>query len=78
LPDRQPITLSPASAVIDIGQHLETKITAFKAHQTQAPLWPLFESHVRQRGNQEMFHLAAWVKAKPIPRETDLFAEVSE
>jgi LmbE family N-acetylglucosaminyl deacetylase len=78
LPDRQPITLSPATAIIDIGNHLETKIAAFKAHKTQAPLWPLFESHVRQRGRQEMFHLAAWVKAEPIRRETDLFAGVDE
>jgi len=78
LPNRQPITLSPATAVIEIGNHLETKISAFKAHKTQAPLWPLFESHVRGRGRNEMFHLAAWVKADPMPRETDLFANVSE
>jgi len=76
LPDRQPTTLAPASAVVEIGDHLETKIAAFKAHATQAPLWPLFESHVRQRGRQEMFHLAAWVRPEPIPQETDLFAGV--
>jgi len=78
LPDRQPITLAPASAVIEIGNHLETKIAAFKAHKTQAPLWPLFESHVRQRGRNEMFHLAAWIKPEPIPQETDLFARVED
>jgi LmbE family N-acetylglucosaminyl deacetylase len=78
LPDRQPITLAPETAIIDIGNHLETKITAFKAHTTQAPLWPLFESHVRPRGRREMFHLAAWIKSKPMPSETDLFAGVSE
>ena len=78
LPDRQPITLAPASAIIEIGNYLETKIAAFKAHKTQAPLWPLFESHVRERGRNEMFHLAAWVKPEPIPRETDLFAGVEE
>jgi LmbE family N-acetylglucosaminyl deacetylase len=78
LPDRQPITLAPSTAIVEIGNHLETKIAAFKAHTTQAPLWPLFESHVRQRGRQEMFHLEAWVKAEPIPRETDLFAEIIE
>jgi LmbE family N-acetylglucosaminyl deacetylase len=78
LPDRQPITLAPATAIIEIGNHLETKIAAFKAHGTQAPLWQLFESHVRQRGRQEMFHLAAWVEPEPMPRETDLFAGVSE
>ncbi|MBV8050808.1 MAG: PIG-L family deacetylase, partial [Acidobacteriaceae bacterium] len=78
LPDRQPITLSPATAVIDIGDHRDTKISAFKAHKTQAPLWPLFESHVRGRGRTEMFHLAAWVKAELVPKETDLFAHVSD
>jgi LmbE family N-acetylglucosaminyl deacetylase len=78
LPDRQPVTLAPANAVIDIGQHLETKIAAFKVHQTQAPLWSMFESHVRQRGSKEMFHLAAAMKAKAISRETDLFQEVEE
>jgi len=78
LPDRQPITLPPASAVIEIGNYLETKITAFRAHKSQAPLWPLFESHVRQRGTNEMFHLAAWVRPEPIPQETDLFAGVQD
>ena len=78
LPDRQPITLSPATAVIDIGKHLETKIAAFKAHSSQSPLWSLFETHVRRRGQQEMFHLAASVRSEPISRETDLFAGVSK
>jgi len=77
LPDRQPITLSPASAVIEIGGHLETKIAAFKAHTSQAPLWPLFESHVRQRGTKEFFHLAAHTAHEPMSQETDLFAGIS-
>jgi LmbE family N-acetylglucosaminyl deacetylase len=78
LPDRQPITLAPSSTVIEIGDYFETKISAFRAHTTQAPLWPLFESHVSQRGKQEMFHLAAWTKAEPIERETDLFAGIED
>lgn len=78
LPDRQPVTLSPPTTIIEIGEHFETKIAAFRAHTTQAPLWPLFESHVRPRGRQEMFHLAAWVKSEIISRETDLFAGVDE
>jgi LmbE family N-acetylglucosaminyl deacetylase len=73
LPDRPPITLPPCTAIIDIGEYLESKIAAFKAHTSQAPLWPLFESHMRGRGNNEMFHLAAWTKNGPVPRETDLF-----
>jgi len=78
LPDRQPITLSPATAVIEIGGHLETKIAAFKAHTSQAPLWPLFESHVRQRGTRELFHLAAHTDIRPMPQETDLMAGIKE
>lgn len=78
LPDRQPITLPPATAVIDIGDYFETKVAAFKAHKTQSPLWPLFENHVRQRGHQEMFHLAASVNSGLITIENDLLAGVEE
>jgi LmbE family N-acetylglucosaminyl deacetylase len=73
---RQPVTLSPASAIIDIGEHLETKLTAFRSHATQAPLWPVFEQNMRQRGPREMFHLAACVHPVPAVQETDLFAGV--
>jgi LmbE family N-acetylglucosaminyl deacetylase len=78
LPGRQPIALPPPTTVIDIGDCLETKIAAFKAHITQSPLWTLFESHVRPRGRTEMFHLAARVTPGPIVQETDLFAGVTE
>ena len=78
LPDRQPVTLPPASAIIEIGDYLETKIAAFKAHASQGPLWPLFESHVRLRGRQEMFHLAARATPGLIEQETDLFAGVKD
>jgi LmbE family N-acetylglucosaminyl deacetylase len=78
LPDRQPITLAPATAIIEIGDYLETKIAAFKAHSSQAPLWTQFESHVRQRGRQERFHLAAATSVEPIRMETDLFAGIEE
>jgi LmbE family N-acetylglucosaminyl deacetylase len=62
--------------VIDIGNHLETKIAAFKAHTSQAPLWALFEENVRKRGEREMFHLSASVKPGPVRHETDLFEGV--
>ena len=78
LPGRQPITLPPATAIIEIGDYLETKIAAFKAHRTQAPLFPLVESHLRQLGRQEMFHLAARVTPGSIEQETDLFAGIKE
>jgi LmbE family N-acetylglucosaminyl deacetylase len=77
LPNRQPIAFSPHTAVIEIGEHLETKIAAFKAHKTQAPLWPLFEENVRQRGPREMFHLAASLSGGAAKQETDLFEGIS-
>ena len=77
LADRQPVSLSPVSAVIEIGQeYLEKKISAFKAHTSQAPLFPIFENTVRQRGTKEFFHLAASSTPREIGRETDLFAGV--
>jgi len=78
LPDRQPITLSPATAVIDISAYVETKIAAFKAHSSQSPLLPLFEGHMRKRGARELFHLAATMKSGSVEPETDLFAGISE
>lgn len=78
LPGRQPVILPPASAIIEIGDYLETKIAAFKAHTTQAPLWPMVEEHLRQRGRRELFHLAASANPGLTQQETDLFAGVSE
>jgi LmbE family N-acetylglucosaminyl deacetylase len=76
LPNRQPITFSPHTTVIDIADHLETKISAFKAHKTQAPLWLLFEENARKRGRQELFHLAASIKTGAVKHEADLFGGV--
>jgi LmbE family N-acetylglucosaminyl deacetylase len=78
LPDRQPIALAPITAVIEFGKHLETKIAAFHAHQTQAPLFPIFENTVRQQGARESFHLAASVNPGPILQETDLFEGITK
>ncbi len=78
LPDRQPVSLPPATTTIHIGEHLETKIRAFKAHKTQAPLFDLFENNVRKRGQDELFHLAARSVPSVITPETDLFDGVKE
>jgi len=79
LRDRQPISLPPASAVIELGKEgLETKIAAFKCHHSQAPLFPLFEETVRRRGTQELYHLAASSVPRKIETETDLFAGIQE
>jgi LmbE family N-acetylglucosaminyl deacetylase len=77
LPNRPPIVSSAPTACIDIGEFLEAKIAAFKAHTSQGPLWPRFEENMRQRARQEMFHLAA-SSSRSIAQETDLFAGVSE
>jgi LmbE family N-acetylglucosaminyl deacetylase len=77
LPNRTPTVFALQTATIDIGDHLDTKIAAFKAHKTQAPLWPLFEERTRKRGRQELFHLAAWTKSGAATQETDLLAGVT-
>jgi LmbE family N-acetylglucosaminyl deacetylase len=78
LPNRPPITFAPQNAVIDIQKYLETKIAAFRAHKTQAPLWPLFEQNARRRAQGELYHLAASVNAGELHSETDLFTGVVE
>ena len=60
LADRQPVSLAPITATIDIGEkYLERKIEAFRMHASQAPLFELFERNVRPRGATELYHLAA-------------------
>ena len=78
LPDRQPVVLAPATTVIDIGRYYDTKIQAFRAHTTQAPLFELFEANIARRGQQELFHLVAKSSLGPTEQETDLFAGVTE
>jgi len=79
LPDRQPVSLAPVTATIDIGpEFLERKIAAFKQHLTQKPLFPIFEKATRQRGTLETFHLAATVTPQHIQTETDLLQGVKE
>ncbi len=77
IPGRQPITMPPATTVIDIREQLETKIAAFRTHTSQSPLWPMFEQNIRGRGGAERFHLAASIKFSPAASETDLFEGVT-
>lgn len=78
LPNRQPINLPPITAVIDIGRYVETKIAAFRAHQTQQPLFSLFEGNLRQQRGVEKFHLMASSTSGNIAMENDLFGGVAE
>jgi LmbE family N-acetylglucosaminyl deacetylase len=78
LPEREPTSLAPITATIEIGDHLETKIAAFKCHATQTPLFPLLENNMRKRGAVEVFHLAACTEIGPARQESDLFEGVNE
>jgi LmbE family N-acetylglucosaminyl deacetylase len=77
LPGRQPVSLAPPTAVIDIGEYYETKIAAFHTHKSQAPLFPIFDGMMRARGKQEFFHLAAVSRLGVVQQEIDLFAGVA-
>ena len=76
LAEREPVSLPPISAAIEIGPYLETRTAAFRAHLSQSPLFPIFEKTVRQRGTKELFHLAARINPGPIEFESDLFVGV--
>lgn len=78
LEGRQPVTLPPITAVIDIAPYVETKIAAFKAHGTQQPLLSLFEGNLRRQAGVEKYHLLASVTSGNITLENDLFHGVVE
>ena len=78
LPERQPVSLAPTTAIVEVGEYFQEKVRAFKAHTTQAPLFSMFEKNVNRRGTKEMFHLAAAITPRVIRPETDLFAGVDD
>jgi LmbE family N-acetylglucosaminyl deacetylase len=78
LEDREPVSLSPWNVAIDIGEHFETKLAAFKMHTTQNPLYERFANNMRRLGRRELFHLAAASEPREMIKETDLFARVKE
>lgn len=78
LPDREPVSLAPATTIVDIAPYFEMKMAAFRAHTSQAPLFPIFENAVRKRGTQEWFHLAATLSPGKLQAETDLFTGVED
>jgi len=71
------VSFSPATASIEIGNHFQAKLAAFRAHVTQAPLLPMFEKYVGQQ-RQELFHLAASTLPALSQQETDLFSGIDE
>jgi len=77
MPDRQPVSLPPCSAIIELtAQEVDTKIEAFKRHTSQQPLFAFFEETVRRRSKTEQFHLAATARPRKMEMETDLFAGI--
>ena len=79
MPDRQPVSLAPASAFLELDQNdIDTKIAAFRCHTTQMPLYSFFEETIRCRGNFEVFQLAARSTPSKAERETDLFEGITE
>lgn len=77
LPGYPPVSLTPVTTVIEIGDLYQTKLVAFRAHLTQAPLLPMFEKYVGHQ-RQELFHLAATTIPASSQQETDLFAGIEE
>jgi LmbE family N-acetylglucosaminyl deacetylase len=79
LPNRQPISLSPWTTVIEFGEdRLKTKRDAFAVHTSQNPLLEKFEDWLREHGPRELYHLANSVHMMPAKPETDLFACVED
>lgn len=78
LPNRQPISFPPSTARIEIGNWLKAKIAAFHSHETQAPVFPIFDAHVEKFGNPELFNLAASVAPGEVSLETDLFGGITD
>lgn len=79
LPERQPVSLPPATASIDISRYLQRKIEAFRKHTTQAPLFELFEEHTHQKGTKELYHLAALARTvKQVEIETDIWQGIED
>lgn len=78
IPGRQPTTLPRVTTAIEIKEHHEKKLEAFRAHVSQAPLFPLFEESARKSGGKELFHLVASIDTGPIELETDLFDGVDD
>ncbi len=65
MPERQPVSLSPTTTIIELKQHeIDAKIAAFKLHTSQAPLFGFFEETIRKRSKMEVFHLAKLREAK--------------
>jgi LmbE family N-acetylglucosaminyl deacetylase len=76
LPGYPAVSSSPVTAVVEIGDYFQTKVEAFRAHTSQAPLLPIFEKYVGERKREETFHLASTTVPGVGANESDLFAGI--
>jgi LmbE family N-acetylglucosaminyl deacetylase len=74
-PERQPVSLAPVTARIEVAAYMDAKVLAFRAHHSQAPLMDTYGPRVLRRP-EELFHLAAASRPRDQIPETDLFAGV--
>jgi LmbE family N-acetylglucosaminyl deacetylase len=75
-PERQPVSLAPVSARVDVRKYIETKIQAFRVHESQRALLEKYgDRSLRQP--EELFHLAASAVPQDAAEEADLFAGVA-
>ena len=74
-PERQPVSLSPETARVDVRRYIDAKVAAFRAHVSQLALLEMYgERSIRRPA--ELFHLAAAIKPQPLAAENDLFAGI--
>lgn len=73
-PERPPIAPAPITNTIDVLEYVQKKMTAFKAHASQAPLLPGYERVLLAL--YEYYHLAASRALRGTESETDLFTGV--
>lgn len=78
LPERQPVSPPPSTATIDIAPFMEAKISATRAHLTQAPLMDRYAKTLHRFPTVELFHLAAANRPSAMSEESDLFSGVEE
>lgn len=78
LEGREPVSLAPRTAVLEVSKYVDKKIAAFELHTSQEPLFKLFRENVAKREGREFFHLVAARKIMEAKVETDLFEGVEE
>ena len=75
-PERQPVSLATVTTRIEVKQYIDTKIEAFRVHESQLPLLEKYgDRSLRQP--EELFHLISTVSPQAAVEEKDLFAGVS-